>query len=175
MADDRYRDERDDRFDDDRPSRRDDDRPKKKSNALKIVLIILGVVGVLCAGGCGVGYFWLKNWGETLMKNAELAADTQVKKIGGGDLTAAYNGMSSTYKAGHTQPKFEEAMKAAKLTEVQSVAWTPPTQPQQRGQGAITLTGTATLKSGDTMPISAVVRLLPDLKTWEVDDVTGGK
>jgi hypothetical protein len=168
-------DARDDRYDDDRPSRRDDDdRPKKKSNALKIVLILLGVVGVLCAGACGGGYLWLQNWAEGLAKAAESTADTQVKKIGSGDMTAAYNGMSGSYKARYTQPKFEEAMKAAKLTDAQSVTWNKPIPPKQ-GQTAITFTGTATLKSGDTTPVTVVLRMMPDFKTWEIDDVTGGQ
>ncbi len=181
MADSEY-DSRDDRRDDrsdDRPRsrRRDDgDAPKKKGGALKIVLIVLGILGVICAGVCGGGYFWMQSWAEGLAKGMETAADTQVKKVGAGDLTAAYNGMSSTYKMTHTQPQFETAMKAAKLTDVQSVAWTKPTQQQTSGQGrgpdTIKLTGTATLKSGGTAPVTATIRLLPDLKTWEVDDVT---
>lgn len=177
MADSDY-DRRDDddrprrRDDDDRPRRRDDDPPKKSGGALKVVLIILGVIGVICVGGCAGAYFWMQSWGEGLLKGMETAADTQVNKIAGGDMTAAYNGMSSTYKSTHTKEKFEEAMKAAKLTDVQSVAWTKPTNQQTGGQGAVKLSGTATLKSGGTIPVTATVRLLPDFKTWEVDDVT---
>lgn len=160
------------RDDDDRPRRRDDDAPpKKKGGALTVVLIILGVIGVICVGGCAGAYFWMQSWAEGLLKSGEAAADAQVKKIASGDMTAAYNGMSSTYKATHTKEKFEEAMKAAKLTEVQSVTWTKPTN-QQPGQQEIKLPGTATLKSGGTISITATIRPLPDLKNWEVDDIT---
>lgn len=160
---------------DERPSRRrDDDPPKKSGGALTVVLIVLGVIGVVCVGVCTGGYFWMQSWGEGLLKGGETAADSQVKKIAGGDLTDAYNGMSSTYKATHNKAKFEEQMKAAKLTDVQSVAWDKPDDRKANsgGQGTMKLTGTATLKSGGSIPVTATIRLLPDLKTWEVDDLT---
>lgn len=170
--DDRRRDDRDD----DRPRRRRDDDapPKKGGKGVIILVVVLGAVLLLCVAPCVGGWLWMQSWGEGLMRDAQAAADNQVKKISGGDMTAAYNGMSSSYKSSHPQAKFEEAMKAAKLTDVQSVVWDKPDDKQANsgGQGTIKLTGTATLKSGGTIPVSAMVRLLPDFKTWEVENVT---
>lgn len=159
-----------DRLDDpdDRPRRRDrgdDDRPPKKSNTLKVVLIILGVVGVVCAGACGVfGY-----WAYSLGTGGQKAAESVLTKVGSGDLAGAYAGMSADYKAKHTQEQFEQAMKDAKLTDYASASWTQVNSNNQ----TMKMSGTATLKSGGTAPVSATVRMLSDLKTWEVDDLGG--
>lgn len=158
---------RDDRFDDSRGDRFDDrPPPKKKSGTLKVVLVILGVVGVLCAGACGV-FGW---WAYSLGTGGQKAAEGVLAQVGGGDLAGAYNSMSATFKATTTREQFESRMRAAKLTDFSSVTWTGTQQNNQ----ALSLTGTATLKSGGSTPVTVKVKLLPDLKTWEIDDVSGG-
>ncbi len=163
----------DDRRDDDsaeRPARRrrDDDAPKKKS-ALPIILIILGVVGLLCVGTCGGIFYWFYSIGV----GGQKASEAILAKVGSGDLAGAYNGMSSNYKASKTQVQFESDMKAMKLDEYTSVVWGQPIS-NSNGQGAVTYPGTANLKSGGTTPVKVTVRLLPDFKTWEIDDIVGG-
>lgn len=151
--------------DDSRNRNLDDDRPRKKKSALPMILIILGVIGVVCLGVCGgVGY-----WFYSIGIGGQKAADAVLTKVGSGDLTGAYNAMSSTYKSTHTQEQFDKAMKDAKLTDFSSATWTNV----QSNNQTMTMSGTATLKAGGTTPVSAKVKLMTDLKTWEVDDLSG--
>jgi hypothetical protein len=157
-----------DRLDDpdDRPRRRDDrdDRPKPKSK-LPLILIILGVLGLVCMGVCGgVGY-----WFYSVGKGGQTAAEGVLTKVGNGDLAGGYAAMSAKYKAGHTQEQFETAMKDGKLTDFASVSWT---QANANGQTMV-ISGPAKLKSGGTATVSATVTVQQDLKTWEVDDLSG--
>jgi flagellar basal body-associated protein FliL len=176
MAD--YDDDRDDRNDrrndrddrnDDRSGRRDDrfdDRPRKKKSALPMILIILGVVGVLCAGVCGyAGYFFY-----SVGVGGQKAAESILAKVGSGDLTGAYADMSADYKATHTQVQFNTAMKDSKLTEYVSTTWSQVNSSNQ----VMTINGTVTLKTGGTTNVIAKLRLSPDLKTWQVDDLGDG-
>ena len=172
MADSDYRDDRDrdrdrdDRYDDRPRRRRDDDRPRKKGKGLLIVLVLLGVVGLVCVGSCGA-FIW---WGVSLAQGAQKAGEEVLAKVGGGDMTGAYNAMSSSYKATHTQEQFTKAMTDARLTEYAGVTWTN----SQSNNDVITLSGTANLKSGGTAPVSIQLRMLPDMKTFEVNDISGG-
>jgi hypothetical protein len=160
MADSDYRD-------DDRPRRRDDDdRPRKKGKGLMIVLILLGVIGLVCVGSC-VGFMW---WAVQLGQGAQKAGEDVLAKVGSGDMTGAYNGMSASYKQTHTQEQFTKAMTDAKLTEYTGATWTG----SQSNNDVITLTGTATLKGGGTTPVSMKLKIMPDFKTFEVDDISGG-
>jgi hypothetical protein len=171
LGDRRGRRDPDDRFDDDgRGSRGDrrDDPPRRKSNTLKIVLIVLGIFGVLCAGACGVGGYWLYNQAKAVIE----LADGFLTKVGTGDIAGAYAQTSSGFKAKYTQEQFAENMKKARLTEFQSVLWTGNQSNRQNNTGTGEMTGTATLKDGTTIPVT--VRLAFDGKSWSVDEVTAG-
>ncbi len=153
--------------DDDRPRRRGDDygdKPKKKGSPVLMILLILAGVGlVLCVVPC-VG---IMIWGNSITDGAKKAAEGVLTKAGGGDMTGAYNGMSASYKATHTQEQFNKSMAESKLNEFVKADWTD----YQSTNDVMTLKGTATLKSGGTTTVSVKVRLLPDLKTYEVEDV----
>lgn len=165
------RDSRDDREYDRPRRRRDDDRPAKKGGCSPwvIVLGILGLVGLVCAGSCG-GFMW---WSLSLAESAKKAADGVLVKAGSGDISGAYNGMSADYKATHTQAQFEKALKDAKLTDFASAEYTSSSSNSSGGKNEMTLSGTATLKSGGTTPIIVKLKILPDLKTFEVEDIGG--
>jgi hypothetical protein len=169
MADSDY-DSRDSR-DDDRPRRRRDydDRPAKKGGCSPwiIVLGVLGVLGVACAGGC----VWFMTWSMGLVKNGQVAASGHITKMSSGDLTGAYNAMSAVYKGSHTQAQFEAAVKAAKLDQVTSVTWDDNNIATQ--QDTMTFVGTGNLKGGGTTPVTIKVRMLQDMKTYEIEDIGG--
>jgi len=170
MADSDY-DRGDRRDDDDRPRRRrrDDDAPKKKSPVLMILLIVGGVLLLLCVVPC-VG---IMIWGNSLADGAKKAVEGVLTKAAAGDMSGAYNGMSADYKATHTQADFEKAIKDAKLDGFASATWTNSQSNSSSGSGEMTLSGTATLKSGGTTPVTAKLKMLPDFKTFEVDDIGG--
>ncbi len=170
MADSDY-DSRDDRSDDRPRRRRDDDAPKKKGGcSIWVILLgVFGLIGLVCAGSCG-GFMW---WSLSLAESAKGAANSVLVKVGSGDMSGAYNGMSATYKATHTQAQFEKAMKDAKLTDFASAEYTNSSSNSSGGNSEMTLTGTATLKSGGTTPIIVKMKILPDLKTFEVEDIGG--
>jgi hypothetical protein len=169
MADSDY--DRDDR--DDRPRRRDRDddydRPKKKGGCSPVVIVLglLGLVGLLCAGGCG-GFMW---WSVSLVKGGQTAAEGPLTKLGSGDTAGAYNSMSAAYKATHTQAQFEKAMRDAKLTEFDGVTWDDENIVTQ--QDVMTFVGTARLKSGGTTPVTVKVRMHQDFKTYDIEDIGG--
>ena len=147
--------------DDDRNRNLDDERPRKKKSALPMILIILGVIGVVCLGVCGgVGY-----WFYSIGVGGQKAADAVLAKVGSGDLTGAYGSMSSTYKATHTQEQFDKAMKDAKLTDFASATWTNV----QSNNQTMTMSGSATLKSGGTTPVAHRGRRPGRRALWIVD------
>lgn len=161
MADSDYRD-------DDRPRRRDDDdRPRKKGGCgLVTVLVVLGVIGLVCVGTCG-GFIW---WSFSMMEGWQKTSEGVLAKVGSGDLSGAYNGMSASYKASHTQEQFTKAMTDAKLTEYTGITWD---QQVQTNNDIVTLNGTANLKGGGTTTVTVKLRIV-DMKTSEVDDIIAG-
>lgn len=154
--DDRNDDRNDDR--DDRPRRRDDGPPPKKKGCgpIAIGLLVLSVLG--CCGVCGFGGYWSYN----LVMGGQKFADEVVAKIGSGDMTGAYKSMHPTYQSSHTQDVFEKEAKAAKLDDVSAIAWSGMTSANR----VVTYTGTATLKSGSTMPLTVRAEIQEDLKSW---------
>jgi flagellar basal body-associated protein FliL len=167
MADSDYRDDRDDR-DADRPRRRDDDdRPrKKKGGGLMIVLIILGVVGLLCVGTCGViGWF-----GYDVYTKMVGAGDEFLTKVGNGDYTGAYNSTTANYKSKKTLEQFTADMKAAKLDQYQAKSFTPTSS--NTVNNTHRMTGPATLKDGTTVTVTLVIDQTPGGFVFTVDDIT---
>jgi len=115
------RDEYDD--EDDRPRRRrrrdDDDyeRPAAKSNTGVILLVVGLVVGIPVLGCAGLGiwgYFAAKKGFDQLqtMVGAEMAAESFLNTLEGGNIQHAYDMTSANFKSTTTKVQFEQLVKA---------------------------------------------------------------
>jgi hypothetical protein len=155
------RDDGDDRRDD-RPRRRDDGPPPKKKGCGPIVIGLLVVSILVCCGGCGL-FGW---WSYGVVMGGQKYADETVAKIGSGDYAGAYAAMDSVYKGKNTLEAFEKEAKKSKLNDISAIQWTGFASSNR----VFTYTGTASLKSGGSMPITVRAEIQDNLKSWFIID-----
>lgn len=125
-------------------------------------LLIIGLLGVVCLGGCGLLFSWL----FSMTSDAVQAADQFLSLLAEGKVNDAYNSTASRLRAEETAEAFADSVRQVGLTDYASSSW----HSRDLHNEVVTLKGTITTRTGGTLPVTIV--LIKESGGWRVQSVT---
>ena len=138
--------------------RSDEEHHQARKKDLLIGALMVGLLGVMCLGGCGL----LVAWFESTTGNAAMAADRFLALLGEGKVAEAYNSTATKLRDQESREAFANSVRQLGLTDYASSSW-----PSRKvDNGVVTFEGSLMTRAGGTIPLTIV--LINESGSWRV-------